>query len=234
MENKHIAGQFNDELEDIRNRVLSMGGLVEEQVRDACEALITSNTKLARRVVLGDEQVNAMEKDIDSHCIEVIARRQPAAGDLRLIMSMLKSITDLERVGDEARKVALMALELAETDRPRNDCHELEHLGEHVRRELHDALDALARMDTRSALRVASEDEKVDREYEAVARQLITLIMENPANVARVLHTLWAARALERIGDHAKNICEYTVYAVTGKDVRHQKLNEKEKKALTR
>jgi len=232
MAHKHISEKFNEEMDDVRNRVLAMGGLVEAQVRDACEALISGNTSLAHRVIQGDAMVNTMEKGIDSHCVEIIARRQPTASDLRLIMSLLKSITDLERIGDESTKIALMALELAEMDRSRGECHELGHLGEHVRKELHDALDSLARMDIRTALEVASEDLKVDREYEAITRQLITLIMENPSNVSRVLNTLWAARSLERIGDHAKNICEYTVYAVTGEDVRHRYLNEDDKQAL--
>ena len=230
---KHISEQFNEEMDDIRNEVLTMGGMVEAQVREACEALMSGNVTLAHHVIQSDAQVNAMEKSIDSHCVEIIARRQPTAGDLRLIMSLHKAITDLERVGDEASKIALMALELAETDRPRSDCQELNHLAEHVRKELHDALDSMARMDIRAALEVAQEDEKVDKEYEAVTRQLITLIMENPNNVSRMLNTLWAARALERIGDHAKNLCEYTVYVVTGEDVRHQPpLNEADKKAL--
>lgn len=232
MVQKHISEQFNEEMDDVRNQVLAMGGLVEAQVREACEALISGNVSLAHRVIQSDSQVNALEKSIDSVCVEIIALRQPTAGDLRLIMSLHKAITDLERIGDEAGKIAVMALELAEMDRPRSDCQELSHLGEHVRKELHDALDSLARMDIRSAFDVASEDEKVDREYEAVTRQLITLIMENPSNVSRVINTLWAARALERIGDHAKNICEHTVYAVTGEDVRHQRLNEEEKQAL--
>lgn len=232
MVQKHISEQFNEEMDDIRNQVLTMGGMVEAQVREACEALMNGNVSLAHRVIQSDAQVNLMEKSIDGNCVEIIARRQPTAGDLRLIMSLHKAITDLERIGDEAAKIALMALELAEMDRPRSDCQELNHLGEHVRKELHDALDSMARMDIRSALDVASEDEKVDKEYESVTRQLITLIMENPSNVSRVLNTLWAARALERIGDHAKNICEYTVYAVTGEDVRHQPLNDEDKKAL--
>lgn len=232
MAHKHISEKFNEELDDVRNRVLEMGGLVEAQVRDACEALLSGNTTLAHRVIQGDATVNTMEKAIDSHCVEIIARRQPTASDLRLIMSLLKSITDLERIGDESTKIALMALELSETDRSRGECRELGHLGEHVRKELHDALDSLARMDIRTALEVASEDVKVDLEYEAITRQLITLIMENPGNVSRVLNTLWAARSLERIGDHAKNICEYTVYAVTGEDVRHRYLNEDDKQAL--
>lgn len=232
MAHKHISEKFNEEMDDVRNRVLAMGGLVEAQVRDACEALMSGNTSLAHRVIQGDATVNTMEKSIDSHCVEIIARRQPTASDLRLIMSLLKSITDLERIGDESTKIALMALELAEMDRSRGECQELGHLGEHVRKELHDALDSMARMDIRTALEVASEDLKVDREYEAITRQLITLIMENPGNVSRVLNTLWAARSLERIGDHAKNICEYTVYAVTGEDVRHRYLNEDDKQAL--
>ncbi|MBV1871793.1 MAG: phosphate signaling complex protein PhoU [Gammaproteobacteria bacterium] len=232
MVQKHISEQFNEEMDDIRNQVLTMGGFVEAQVRDACEALMTGDITLAQQVIHSDAEVNSMEKGIDGNCVEIIARRQPTAGDLRLIMSLHKVITDLERVGDEASKIALMALELAEMGRPRNECQELTHLAEHVRKELHDALDSLARMDIRSALDVASEDDKVDKEYEAVTRQLITLIMENPSNVSRVLNTLWAARALERIGDHAKNLCEYTIYVVTGEDVRHRPLGEDVKKAL--
>ena len=225
----HISQQFNAELEDVRSKVLAMGGLVEQQIQDAINALVSADIEMAEGVVKNDVRINALEVNIDEECARILARRQPAASDLRLIVAVIKTITDLERIGDEAEKVARMAVELASLDRPRNQYHETQVLGERVQRMVHDALDAFARMDVEAALQVAQYDEEVDHEYEGILRQLITHMMEDPRSIKRVMDVIWSVRALERIGDHAKNICEYIIYFVKGKDVRHLGLEAIEK-----
>jgi len=204
----HISQQYNEELEEVRNRVLAMGGLVEKQISDAVEALAQGDVELADHVITTDYQVNAMEVSIDEECTLVLARRQPAAGDLRLIVAVIKTITDLERIGDQAEKVAHMALRLADAERPKNNYHEILNMGRQVKDMLHSSLDAFARLDTEAALCVAREDLNIDSQYEAIMRQRITHMMEDPRSIARSLDVMWAARALERIGDHSKNICE--------------------------
>lgn len=226
---QHISRQFNEELEEIRNHVMVMGGLVEQQTADAVQALVDGDSELGQRVVEGDGKVNDMELMVDEECNRILARRQPAASDLRLIFAIIKTITDLERVGDEAEKIGYLATRLAETERPQNDYSELEHLGNQVRGMLRTALDSFVRMDPAAAVQVAREDKKVDREYEAILRQGITFMMEDPRTIRRVLDVMWCARALERIGDHSKNICEYVVYLVHGKDVRHAAIDEVER-----
>ena len=228
----HISRQFNAELEDIRTRVLQMGGLVEQQIDQAILALAKGDIALAEEVVTNDYKVNKLEVTIDEECNQIIARRQPAAGDLRLVVAVIKTITDLERIGDEAEKIARMAVRLATEERPKNNYIEIQTLGNHVRQMVHDALDAFARLDTVAALRVAREDTLVDKEYEGVMRQMITFMMEDPRTITRMLNVMWAARALERIGDHASNICEYVIYLVKGKDVRHTRLEDIEKEVL--
>jgi phosphate transport system protein len=218
---QHISQQFEKELQDIRSRVLAMGGLVEQQVSDAMDALVTADTELARAVLSLDDDVNALEMSIDEECIQIIALRQPAASDLRLVSAILKIITDLERIGDESVRVAKMAINLAEKDRPRRNYRELNTMGNHVRGMLRDALDAFARMDVDMALQVAYQDSEVDEEYETIMRQLITYMMEDSRAVARSIDMIWSARSLERIGDHACSICQHLVYMVEGKDVRH-------------
>ena len=216
----HISQQFNDELEDIRNRVLTMGGLVEKQLADAITSMVEGDVELAESVVANDHRVNGLEVAIDEECSRVLARRQPAAGDLRLVVAVIKTITDLERIGDQAERVARFSLRLAENSHE-GYFQELQHLADSVRQILNEALDAFARMDVEAALEVARSDIAIDKEYDSIMRQLITVMMEDPRNVTRVLDVMWSARALERIGDHAKNICEYVIYLVKGKDVRH-------------
>lgn len=227
----HISRQFNVELEDIRNKVMAMGGLVEEQIENATAALVSGDVEQAEGVISRDYQVNALEVAIDEESIQILARRQPTAGDLRLIVAVIKTITDLERIGDQAEKVARMAIHLSNMEKPKSQYSELEHLGEQVRKMLRGALDAFARMDAEAAANVAQEDLKVDTEYDAIMRQMITFMMEDPRNVKRTLDIMWSARALERIGDHSRNICEYVIYLVKGKDVRHISLEEMSKEA---
>lgn len=229
MAHKHISGQFNAELDSLCSEVLTLGGMVESQVLNACKALQDGDTELADAVIRMDHTVNEKEKSIDEQCSQILARRHPAAGDLRLVLSIIKVIADLERIGDESKKIAHMAIALSDWDKPKGNYTELRHLGEHVRKTLHDALDAFARLDVDMSLQVVMEDEKVDLEYEAMVRQLMTLAMESPSNIQRVLHTIWAARSLERVGDHAKNICEYVIYAVKGKDIRHETVEQVQK-----
>jgi phosphate transport system protein len=225
---QHISQQFNVELQDIRNRVMAMGGLVEQQLSDSIQAMVVGDSELAERVVNDDYKVNAMEVAIDEECSRILARRQPTASDLRLIVAVIKTITDMERIGDQAERVARMAKRLSDNGTLSSQYVELEHLGNHVRQMLHDALDAFARMDVDAALNVAREDLKVDKEYDSLMRQLITYMMEDPRTITSALDVMWAARALERIGDHARNICEYVIYFVKGKDVRHTSLEAME------
>jgi phosphate transport system protein len=227
----HWSRQFNAELEAVRNSVMAMGGLVQEQLRRAVEALVRGDSELGEEVARNDVRVNSHEVSIDENCSRIIARRQPTAGDLRLIMAVVKTITDLERIGDEAKKIGYLAARLATQERPADSYQSLQHLAELVDGMLKQALDSFARMDPDEAMRIVRQDAVVDREYDAVLRQGITHMMEDPHSIRRVLDTLWTARALERIGDHAKNICEYVVFMVRGKDIRHIKLDDAELQA---
>lgn len=217
----HISKRFDHELENIRNQVLAMGGLVETQVNRGIKGLLESDSELARKVVQDDYKINRMEVEIDEKCVQILARRQPAAGDLRLIVAIIKTITDLERIGDQAEKLGKNQLELVDDGSSLSNFVNLEHLGELVSRLLNRSLDAFARMDDEDALKTIAMDEKINDEFEAMMRQLITHMMEDPRTIRNALRVSWCARALERIGDHAKNICEYVVFLVQGKDVRH-------------
>jgi phosphate transport system protein len=225
---QHISQQFNAELEDIRNRVLTMGGLVEQQIADAMTAIVEGDDHMAEIVINNDYKVNAMEVALDEECNRVLARRQPTAGDLRLIVAVIKTITDLERIGDEAERIARMSQHASVSDDMRVHPVQIQHLGDQVRQMVHQALDAFARMDTVLAVQVWREDLKVDNEYESIMRQLITFMMADPRSIPRVLDIMWSARSLERIGDRARNICEYVIYLVKGKDVRHTSLENME------
>ncbi|MGL5006809.1 MAG: phosphate signaling complex protein PhoU [Plesiomonas sp.] len=218
--NKHISGQFNTELESIRTQVMSMGGLVEQQLTDAIRAMHDRDENLARRVIKDDAKVNMLEVSIDEACVRIIAKRQPTASDLRLVMAIIKTIAELERIGDVAERIAKTALENF-TSQHQPLLVSLESLGSHTVQMLHDVLDAFARMDVDAAIRVYREDRKVDKEYEGIIRQLMTYMMEDPRSIPNVLTAMWCARAIERIGDRCQNICEYIFYFVKGKDVRH-------------
>jgi phosphate transport system protein len=225
---QHISRQFNQELDMLRQDVMAMGGVAEEMVRDAIAALVEGDTAKAQLVIDLDDQVNEMEKEIDAQATMILARRQPTASDLRLVIAIIKTVNDLERVGDEAEKIARLAVSLADVDRPRGNYVELESMANTVRGMLHDALDGFARMVPEVAVTLVREDEKVDIEYENLLRQYYTHLVEEPRNTRRVLDCIWIARALERIGDHAKNIGEYIIYLVEGVDVRHASIEELE------
>ncbi|NGP53639.1 phosphate signaling complex protein PhoU [Thioalkalivibrio sp. XN8] len=225
----HWSRRFNAELEAVRNNVMSMGGMVEDQLRRAVEALERGDSALGEEVVRDDHKVNRLEVSIDEECSRIIARRQPTASDLRLIMAIIKTITDLERIGDEAEKIGYLAARLALQERPVDRYRGLRHIGDLVGGMLHQSLDAFARLDPELAMQVLRDDKAVDQEYDALTRQAITLMMEDPRSIRRVLDMLWVGRALERIGDHAKNICEYVVYMVHGKDIRHVAIEDAER-----
>ena len=230
---QHISHKFNEEMEALRNQVLKMGGLVEQQIHDAIKALQETDALNAEKIIRRDHKVNALEVKIDEACTQILARRQPAATDLRMVVAVIKTITDLERIGDEAEKIAKMALNLSEDDAGFNSRYAgIRHLGDQVKRMVHDVLDAYARLDVDAAIKVVRDDEDADKEYQDLIRMLITFIMEDPRRTSEVLDVIWAARALERIGDHAKNIGEYVIYLVKGKDIRHLDLDEVEKNIL--
>ncbi len=225
----HISERFNTELEDIRNKVLIMGGLVERQIEQAIEAYATGNMELAELVIKQDNDVDALEVAIDQECTQILALRQPTAFDLRLLITVIKIIHEIERVGDKAERIAEMAIQLAGDDF-KNTHHEMDHMATLVKGMLHDALDSFARMTVDEVPSITARDFSVDREYDSILRQLITRMMEDPRNITRTLDVLWTVRALERIGDHACYICEHLVYMIQGEDVRHLSQEELEKR----
>ena len=226
---QHSSSQFNEALESIRNHLMEMGGLVEKQVVDALEALLHADSALAEKVLTTEDRVDDLEIQIDEECARVLALRQPAASDLRLIIAVSKAVSDLERIGDESAKIAAMALQLAEDGESPRGYVEVRHIGNHVRNMLRDALDAFARFDADKAVEVAAEDSEVDLEYRSAMRALVTFMMEDPRAISRVLNIIWSLRALERIGDHARNIGEQVIFLVKGTDVRHISVDEMEK-----
>jgi phosphate transport system protein len=230
----HTSRRFNADLERVRGQALAMGGMVEEQLRRALTALVEGDAALGQEVARDDHKVNGMEVSIDEDCGRILATRAPAAGDLRLIVAIIKASTDLERIGDESEKIAVIAARLADAERPADRYREVKHLGRTVQQLVHDMLDAFARLDVDLALKTARQDRVVDEEYEAIQRQCITFMMEDPRLIRRALDVMWVVRALERIGDHAKNICEYVIYMAHGKDVRHTSLDSVEQQLLER
>jgi len=217
---RHISGQYNKDLETLLNHVMHMGGLIEQQLNDALAAVNDADSELAKKVLSGDHKINDMEVSIDDECTRLIAKRQPTAGDLRLIMAIVKTISDLERIGDEAEKLARVA-EQSFSAKQQDFIQSLDHLGRHVLVMLQDTLNAFARMDVDASIKIHATDKKIDRVYEALMRQLMTYMMEDPRSIPQVMTVIWSARALERIGDRCKNICEYIIYSVKAKVVRH-------------
>jgi phosphate transport system protein len=229
---QHTSHQYNQELEAARSKLMTMGGLVETQVINAIKALLERDSALGEKVAFSDYEINTMEVAIDEQCAEIIARRQPAASDLRLLITIIKIITDLERIGDEAEKIGRYAVEMAETPTYGDLHNSLRHLGEHVKAMLGDTLDTLARLDVAQAMQVVSNDQQVDEEFDSITRQLYTRMLEDPRNIKDSLNVTWCARSMERIGDHCKNICEYVIYLVKGKDVRHTNLEKMREQIL--
>jgi phosphate transport system protein len=230
---EHTSKQYDQDLEAIRTRTLQMGGLVESQIRSAVEGYLQGDLATIENVIANDARVNELEIAIDDDLRHVIVRRQPAATDLRLIMAVSKTVTDLERIGDEAAKIARMAKEIhtapAKMARPR--LATMSHVAEVSCGMLRNALDAFARLDAAAAARAIAEDAVIDTEFRAILRQLVTFMMEDPRTISTSLHIVWVAKAFERIGDHAKNIAEQVIYIVKGRDVRHAPLAEVEREA---
>jgi phosphate transport system protein len=224
----HISKQFNLELEEIKNNMLEMGGVIERQIADAMSSLLEGDTGLAAQVLTVEDRIDSMEINIDEDCSLILARRHPAASDLRLVLAIIKAVRDLERIGDESAKIARMAIKLSEEGEFSQGLVEFRHLADSVTRMVSGSLDAFARYDADAALEVVRDDVAVDKVYASVMRSLITYMMEDPRSISRVLNMLWALRALERIGDHAKNVAEHVIYLVKGMDVRHEKLADVE------
>jgi phosphate transport system protein len=229
---EHTSKQFDAELERVRSRVLHMGGLVEEQIVRAMEALRSGDMELIDKVIADDHRVNALEVELDEACSHIIARRQPAAVDLRLLITVIKTITDLERIGDEAEKIGRMAKLIHGAGRQHMPRMDMSHVADRALAMLRQSLDAFARLDIGEAMGVVKQDEAVDDEFRAIMRQLITFMMEDPRTITRSLEILFIAKAIERIGDHAKNMAEYVIYMVKGRDVRHVSIDEMEKEIL--
>lgn len=232
MHSHHISQQFNAELEEIKTRMLEMGGIVERQVADAITAVTHGDGMLAEKVLRDDVKVNTMEVLIDEECALILARRQPAASDLRLVLAISRALHDLERMGDEAKKIAEQALRLIENgDMPRCVV-EVRHIGQRVTAMVRDALDCFARLDIEQAVQVARDDKSVDMEYSTALRTLVTYMMEDARSISSVLHVMWGLRSLERVGDHARNVAEHVIYLVKGQDVRHVALAEIEARLI--
>lgn len=228
---QHTSQQFNAELEEIKSHLLEMGGHVERQINNAILALEKGDSDLAQAVRDHDRDINRMELSIDEECTRILALRHPAASDLRLVIAVSKANNDLERIGDESKQISKLALQTSEDGHAPRGYVEVRHIGERVRTMVHNALDAFARFDVDMALNVAHEDKSVDMEYQTALRELITYMMEDPRSISRVMNVIWALRALERVGDHARNIAEHVIYMVKGRDVRHDSYEQMEAKA---
>jgi phosphate transport system protein len=226
----HISSQFNENLEDVNAKFMAMGGLVEQQVANAIHALLDTNLDLAVKVQEEDNNVNQHERDIDEALTLILARRHPAASDLRMVLAMSKANTDLERIGDEAAKIARIAQALSEDGESPRGYMETRHIGNQVRIMIREALDAFARLDAEAALHVMRADADIDREYSSAMRALMTYMIEDPRHISRVINVMWVLRSLERIGDHARNISEQVIYMVKGLDVRHTDFDQVEEK----
>nr|WP_221794423.1 phosphate signaling complex protein PhoU [Oceanobacter mangrovi] len=228
--NQHISGQFNSDLEAIRSQMMEMGGLVERQVASAIDAITTGDTSPADEIIRREDDVDKMEVQIDRECTQILVRRQPAASDLRMVLAVSRVVRDLERIGDEATKIAVHALEV--NGNSSGYCQQsIRYMGVEIGKMISGALDAFARCDVDGALDVVRNDKLVDQQYSAALRELITYMMEDPRSITQAINILWILRAIERIGDHARNISEQVIYVVSGADVRHSSISEMEEKA---
>ena len=227
MPEKHLSTQFDSELSNVSSRVMELGGLVESQVQQAIQALAQFNSEAARQVIEIEHRVNTMEIELDHEISSIIARRQPTARDLRLLIAISKATANLERVGDEAEKMARMALSIIQGGTPRAlPASELRTASDLAAGQLRKALDAFARLDTATAVTILREDNLIDQEFDSFVRVLITYMMEDPRTISNSLDLLFLAKAIERVGDHAKNIAELIIYIVKGADVRHASIEE--------
>ena len=229
---EHLSKQFDVDLETLRSRMLQMGGLIESQILAAIEGFYTGNLKALEQVIENDRRVNEYEVSIDTECSHIIARRQPAASDLRMIMGVSKAVTDLERVGDEAKKIAVVSKQFHESGRLQVlRLADIRRTGSIVVGMLRKALDAFARLDSVAAAEVIRDDATIDEAFRGIMRQLITFMMEDPRTITTALEIVWVARALERMGDHSKNMAEQVIYIVKGTDVRHTNFEDVERQA---
>ena len=233
VQSEHSSKQYDIDLEALRTRVLEMGGVVESQILAAINGLMANDAHSLDTVIAEDHRVNALEVSIDTDCSHLIARRQPAAGDLRMVLAVIKIVTDLERIGDEAAKIARMGKQsLGHARLPNTPLAAIRHVSDIAIRMLRKALDALARLDPAAAATIVREDFAIDEEFRAIVRQLITFMMEDPRTISQALEIVWIAKAIERIGDHSKNIAEQVIYIVKGTDVRHTSVENLEREAL--
>ncbi|HLX03710.1 MAG TPA: phosphate signaling complex protein PhoU [Trinickia sp.] len=234
MSDKHLSSQFDADLNLVSSKVLEMGGLIESQITHAMQALNQFDADVADQVIAAEERVNTMEVEIDEECSNIIARRQPAARDLRLLLAISKTITNLERAGDEAEKIAKRVKRLMEDGASRTvNIAEIKVSGDMAVSILRRALDAFARLDTVAAAQIVRDDKAIDEEFRAFVRKLVTYMMEDPRTISAGLEFLFIAKAIERIGDHAKNIAEFIIYIVKGTDVRHKSRDALEREALS-
>lgn len=228
---QHISGQFNADLEAVRSHMMSMGGLVEKQVENAILAIASNDSNAADEVIRREEEIDEMELQIDRECTQILVRRQPAASDLRMVLAVSRVVRDLERIGDEANKIAVHALDVSGNHNPRFCQQAIRYMGAEVTKMVSGALDAFARADVDGAVDVVRNDKLVDKQYASALRELITYMMEDPRSISDAINILWILRAVERIGDHARNISEQVIYLVSGADVRHSSLTEIEEQA---
>jgi len=232
--NEHLSTQFDAELDDLRALLTRMGGLVEEQVRTATLALTEGDAELVERVIARDAEVDQLEIEIDNICTHVIARRQPTAIDLRVVMSVSKTVTDLERIGDEAKKIAKSSRKIIERGLAANapQIMAVRHMGEQCAAMLHEVLNAFVRTDSDAALQIVRRDKEIDQHFRSITRELVTYMMEDPRTISTALDIIFSVKSLERIGDHCKNIAKDVIFIVKGRDVRHLKLDELEQEAM--
>ena len=227
----HIFQKFDEDLSNLVNKLLEMGGLVEKQLRDAIGALTELDMELAQAVIANEEQVDEFDIEIDRLCVRLIAMHQPTASDLRLILGIGKSVQDLERIGDEADKIAQLTISIGEGSGAGSSIgrSKIRYISEYVSDKLRQLLDAYGRLDADSSLTIARRDKVVEEEQQSATRELITYMMEDPRSISTVLSVMWALRSLERVADHVENMAEHLIYTVKGVDVRHSSLKQMKK-----